>query len=245
MQQISKKNIIGLDKKFNYRGENQSRIETLSDAVFALAITLLVLSSTVPETFQQLWISMTDIIPFALSIALIMVIWFQHAHFFLKYGLQDRLTIVLNTWLLFLVLVYVYPLKFLTRLLVQIYGELFGLLDSDRASFGSYSQEDMRLLMIYYGIGAFLIFVTLWLMYLRALKLSKLLELNAYEKFATRRSMYANLLQASVPLVSVQIAWIDPFGNYLTSAVAGFLYFLYIPVMSIFGVKSSKKRKAY
>lgn len=45
MQQPSIKYIIGLNKKFNYRGENQSRVETLSDAVFALAITLLVLSS--------------------------------------------------------------------------------------------------------------------------------------------------------------------------------------------------------
>lgn len=243
MQQNAKKKIIGLDEKFNYRGQNQSRVETLSDAVFALAITLVVLSSTVPETFRELWVSMSDIIPFALSIALIIVIWFQHAHFFLKYGLQDRLTIFLNTILLFLVLVYVYPLKFLTRLLVQIYGELFGLLETGLAGFGNYSQANMQLLMIYYGLGAFLIFMTLWLMYRRAFSLSDRLELNAYEKFATRTSMYANLLLASVPLLSVLMAWIDPFGNYISFMVAGFLYFLYIPVMSIFGSRARKKKK--
>ena len=245
MQDNLKKKIVGLDDKFQYRGQNQSRVETLSDAVFALAITLLVLSSTVPETFRQLWVSMSDIIPFALSTVLIMVIWFQHANFFLKYGLQDRTTIVFNTLLLFLVLVYVYPLKFLTRLLVQIYGNIFGLMTADLTAFGDYNQENMQLLMIYYGLGAFLIFFTLCIMYRRALGLSDILQLNDYEKFQTRMSMYANLLLASVPLLSVLITWIDPFGNYITFVVAGFLYFIYIPVMTIFSARAKKKRKAF
>lgn len=111
--------VVGLNPNFSFRGKQQTRIETFSDAVFALAITLLVLSSTIPETFEDLWASMRDVIPFAICVALIIVIWYQHYIFFLKYGLQDKVTILLNTILLFVLLVYVYPLKFLVKISIR------------------------------------------------------------------------------------------------------------------------------
>jgi hypothetical protein len=45
-QSLKENNILGLNPKFEYRGQNQTRLETFSDAAFALAITLLVLSSS-------------------------------------------------------------------------------------------------------------------------------------------------------------------------------------------------------
>lgn len=50
---------------------------------------------------------------FALTFAALMTLWVRHYYFFRYYGLDDLATIVLNTTLLFLVLFYVYPLKFL------------------------------------------------------------------------------------------------------------------------------------
>ena len=48
--------------------------------------------------------------------------WGRHYYFFRYYGLEDITTIVLNTLLLFLVLFYVYPLKFLVSVfLVNIW----------------------------------------------------------------------------------------------------------------------------
>ncbi len=44
---------FGHSGKFRWRGREISRIEGLSDAVFAFAITLLVVSLEVPETFQR------------------------------------------------------------------------------------------------------------------------------------------------------------------------------------------------
>lgn len=45
-------------------------------------------------------------------------IWFEQHKFFRRYGLQDGTTVTLNVILLFVVLFYVYPLKFLFGLLV-------------------------------------------------------------------------------------------------------------------------------
>jgi len=236
-------NVIGLDPHFSYRGQQQTRVETFSDAVFALAITLLVLSSTVPETFEQLWVSMEDVIPFAICVSLIVVIWFQHYIFFLKYGLQDRTTILLNTILLFLLLVYVYPLKFLARFLTEIYGGIFGIIEADFTKFGEYSHQNLKWLMINYGLGAFAIFFVFALMYYRAYKLHSSIKLSSYEKYNTKINIIAKLLLCVIPLISSIITWIDPWGNYITTIFSGFFYFLYIPVMVSFGIISSRKMK--
>ena len=50
--------------------------------------------------------------PFAATFALVCWIWFEHYAFFRKFDAEDALTIFLNCVLLFLVLFFVYPLKF-------------------------------------------------------------------------------------------------------------------------------------
>ena len=57
---------------------------------------------------------MVGFVPFALMFAMVCWIWYEHNLFFRRYGLQDPWTVFLNCVLLFVVLFYVYPLKFLT-----------------------------------------------------------------------------------------------------------------------------------
>ena len=45
---------VGLDPYFRYRGKNQTRVEAFTDAAFALGITLIVLSTSAPNTFEEL-----------------------------------------------------------------------------------------------------------------------------------------------------------------------------------------------
>ena len=95
------------------RRHDISRLEAFSDAVFAFALTLLVVSLDVPKSYDDLMTLMAGFVPFAASFALLTWIWYEHNIFFRKYGLQDAWTTVLNAVLLFVVLFYVYPLKFL------------------------------------------------------------------------------------------------------------------------------------
>lgn len=74
VRQTVKDQKLGLKDGFGYRGLEQTRIETFSDAVFALAVTLLILSSSVPQNFSELLASFSQIFPFAICITLLMLI---------------------------------------------------------------------------------------------------------------------------------------------------------------------------
>ncbi|MEQ8237911.1 MAG: TMEM175 family protein [Cyclobacteriaceae bacterium] len=244
MRQSLKDQEVGLDSHFNYRGKNQTRVETFSDAAFALAITLMVLSSTVPNNLNDLLISMKDIIPFGICVVIILVIWYQHYIYFLRYGLQNLTVISLNTFLIFLILIYVYPLKFLFKVLIDLYINLFtGDQESIQVLFTTVIPiSDARFLMIIYGLGAALIYGTLALMYRYALQKKQALQLNDYEIFKTKESIRTNLLMTSVPMLSTIIAVTGLFGSYNFIA-SGVVYMLYPPVMITHGRLSSKKAK--
>src|SRR5258708_221116 len=104
---------VGNKLQFRWRGHEVSRIEGLSDAVFAFAVTLLVVSLEVPKTFTELSVAMRGFGAFAISFGLLFMVWYNQYKFFRRYGMQDTLTVCLNGALLFVVLFYVYPLKFL------------------------------------------------------------------------------------------------------------------------------------
>src|SRR5690349_15494183 len=90
-----------------------TRVEAFSDAMIAFAATLLVVSLETPRTYDGLVDSLYGFIPFGLSFAALFLIWIVHTSLFRRYPLNDRLSLVLNGALLFTVLFYVHPLKFL------------------------------------------------------------------------------------------------------------------------------------
>lgn len=237
-----------MNKEFRYRGEETTRIETLSDAIFAIAIGLLLISSTPPVTYYQLQQFTKDIIPFALCIALISIIWYEHFLFFVRYGFRNPYIVFLNIVLLFTVLFYVYPLKFLMRLLMIMYSNYFIMIrdGNSRELWQEYTfimeGGNVSDLMAIYGIGAAAIFILLMFMYRYALKKGAELELNEIEVFDTKTSIRSNLLMASVPIVSVVMALVFH-GSVIGTALSGFIYFLYLPIMFIHGVHVDRERK--
>jgi hypothetical protein len=203
---------------------------------------MLLISTTPPSNFQQVKQFVIDLIPFAMCVTFIVLIWHEHFIFFFRYGLRNGKIVALNGLFLTIVLFYVYPLKFLTKLVEfpiagllndqQLFNELQGMIKA----------RDMADLMIIYGMGAMAVFFILMLMYRYALKNAAELDLNEIELFDTRTSIRTNLLMTIVPFISVLFAIVF-YKYWFAGMVSGFTYFLYTPVMTIHGRRTDKQRK--
>ena len=84
IREALKKHYHGMNQEFRFRGEEPGRLENFSDAVFALAITLLLISTSPPTTFEQIKRFVWDLIPFCLCIIFIIMIWHEHFTFFFR-----------------------------------------------------------------------------------------------------------------------------------------------------------------
>jgi hypothetical protein len=82
---------FGADRGFRWRGGELSRLEGLSDAVFAFAVTLLVVSLEVPATFDELLKVLRGFFAFAVCSSILFWVWYDHYRFFRRYGLADGL----------------------------------------------------------------------------------------------------------------------------------------------------------
>jgi len=232
---------IGSSMAFRWRSHEISRIEGLSDAVFAFAVTLLVVSLEVPKTFNELAETMHGFGAFAVSFALLFLVWFNHYKFFRRYGLQDTTTVLLSAALLFVVLFYVYPLKFLFSFLIN---KLTGGHGEVRLPNGNIeamieSPEQMSTLMIIFGVGYLAVFLVFVVLYWHAYRKRDELNLDEIEIFDTRSSIRESALNCVIALVSISLAL---FGGRF-SVFAGPVYMLTAVVMGVNGTIMGRRRR--
>jgi hypothetical protein len=216
------------DPMFRWRGGEVSRLEGLSDGVFAVTLTLLVVSLKVPTTFYELWLTIRDLPVFLVCFAMLMMVWRYHYLFFRRYGLEDFLTSLLNGAFLFVVLFYAYPLKFLATFLWSlIIGEgvepMFVLPVGVDWGAGSFFQRSG--MMYFYGFGVIGVFGLLALMVTHAYRLREELELDELEVFLTVASIRAHLITVGIALISILVL---AFGG--QPGIAGIIYVL-MPVL--------------
>ena len=226
------------DPRISYRGETASRLDSLTDAVFGIAITLLIFNLANPNSFQDI-LTFTKTLPaFLISISFIILIWNEHLRFSEIYTLNDTRLTVLNTIFIALVIFYVYPLRFLTLFLTNFFfhTEISVNIQGDQV-------PD---LMIYYGFAAFALYFVLYLFYSRALNLKKELNLNDYEAFYTLSQKTRLLIMFSVPLVSILLILIlNAFSFIWASVVGGMAYCLYTPLIMIWYNKFKNRSKEF
>jgi uncharacterized membrane protein len=232
---------LGGEEGFSWRGEDVLRIEGLADAVFGFALTLLVVSLEVPNTFDELLATMRGFFAFAISGWLLYSVWFDHYIFFRRYGLQDNITMHLSAVLLFVVLFYVYPLKFLFTALMD---ELLGFSTQVGSSTGDVVETiragQWPLLVALFGVGFVVVQLVFFLFYWRAYALRDVLKLDTYEASITRQEIQGYLLLAGVGLASIAISLL---GGEEASSLAGWVYLLIWPLMTIHGHIMARRRR--
>jgi hypothetical protein len=233
---------IGDPRKFRWRSHEISRIEALSDAVFAFAVTLLVVALEVPKTYAELMDVMRGFGSFAICFALLFVVWFNQYKFFRRYGLNDNLTIVTNAVLLFVVLFYVYPLKFVFTFLIDMFtgghgevrlpnGTVEGMVES---------ADQVANMMIIFGVGYLAVFAVFAFLYWHAYRQRAQLELNQLEAFDTRTDIRESLLNVGIAVVSLAFA---AFGRGQFASLSGMTYMLTPVVMTLHGTWNGRRRR--
>jgi uncharacterized membrane protein len=216
------------------RGKDVSRIEGFSDAVFGFTITLLVVSLEVPENFADLQRILIGFPAFAVTFTLICWVWFEHYLLFRRYRLEDGLTVLLNCVLLFIVVFYAYPMKFMfTRLIT---GSMLGLGPGIGAGM---SEEEARTLMLVYSGGFVALFATFMALHGNALRQRDRLELDELAVFDARASMWRHVISVAIGLLSIVIGLAAPI-NYL--AFAGLIFVLMGPAHGAYGYWNGRVR---
>lgn len=224
---------------FRWRGREVSRVEALSDAVFGFAITLLVMSLEVPRTATALFEAMRGSVVFALCFALLFLVWYNQYRFFRRYGLDDGVTIVLNAMLLFVIVFFVYPLRFVFGIVVEMmlgnqpWNEMYG-------GVPVLSRGQWPMLMTVFSVGYLAVFLLFALMYLNAYRLREALDLSALEQYDTLDNVRESLLNVGIGFVSVLLAQL---GGERGPLWAGMLYWAVGPSMYLHGWFSGRQRR--
>ena len=213
-----------------------SRLEEFSDAVFGFALTLLVITANVPRSYAELTLLLQGIPAFACCFALLVWIWHEHDAFFERYPLQDGVTVVLNSTLLFVVLLYIYPLKFMFD---SFMAEVFNLQGTglSRMSFDELSRASML-----YGLGFFVLMGLFAIMYLHAYRQRQALELTVLEAFDARTIAGHHIVSAAVGLFAMVFALLAP-GELAFLSPSSFA--LMGPGHWWYGTWSQKRRQAF
>lgn len=222
------------EQGFRMRGREMTRIETFTDAAFAFALTLLVVSyDGIPGSYSELMTALKGIPAFAASFLIMVIFWHAHSEWSRHYGLQDKATVVCSGMLVFTVLVYVYPLKLIFASLFYWLSDGWFPLDF------SYNSAEFNQLFIIYHIGHCCMSGSILLLYCHAYRQRDALQLDDREAFETRTGIQAWWIVECAGLLALTLALSLP------QQLAYWTPMIYsaIPlVMSVFMARRQKRR---
>lgn len=170
---------------FRMRGLEMTRLETFTDAAFAFALTLLVISLEPPTSTAELTAALREVPAFLASGMQLMMFWWGHHEWSRRFGLEDGPAFLLSLLLVFTVLTYVVPLRFMFGVLFVWLGRVTGWpLGSGEIDIAG--PEDVQAMFAIYGVGFAAMSLSLVLLYLHALRRRETLQLSEREAHEVR-----------------------------------------------------------
>ncbi len=181
---------------FRDRGAQATRLEAFVDAAFAFALTLVVIAGNdIPASVDELVLAMKSVPAYAGCFLLIMRCWSAHADWSRRYGLDDIPSRRLGVLLVFLVLIFVYPMR-------MVFSSLFSALSAGYlpTGFSIDSAADVPAMFIMFAVAFGLLGGVMTALYWHAWRLRDALDLSLHERTRTRFEM---MNWAAVPAVAV------------------------------------------
>lgn len=205
------------------RGDKVTRLEAFVDAAFAFSVTLLVISGDqIPTSVSMLTDSLKQVPAYAASFLIIMQFWLNHADWSRRYGLEDIVSDRLSLVLIFVLLIFVYPLN-------MVFATFFSMISAGylptRFEFDGWQQVPILFQTFAIGFGAMAL--VMFLLFDRVIRLGASLNFSeaeiAYAKY--KRLMWTTVvlfcllslvLAALIPATRESGVWIG---------MPGFIFF--------------------
>jgi hypothetical protein len=164
---------------------------------------------------------------FCASFLIIARIWLAHRDWSRHYDIEDRTGVLLSLALIFVVLIYVYPLR-------MLFAQMFSGLSRGWLSDGSFTpiNQSSELIAAYivFAVGLGAIALDFVLLFRHALRLAPDIGLSAAEVLVTQMKMAKWQAQLAFAIVSILLALALPMTSVIALSVPGMAYALNSPV---------------
>jgi hypothetical protein len=181
--------------------------------------------------------AMRGFFAFAITFSLLFMVWRTQFTYFRRYGLEDNVTIGLTAVLLFTVLFFVYPLKFIFTTLVN--ALLIGAGFPDQMAAARVHPSDLQTLFVAYGLGWSAVFGVFALLYRHAYALRDQLQLSPVEEFDTSESIRGAAFASAGGLL---IAIMNGVERLLPGHDDAIVYLLLVPFVVVIGLNVRRRR---
>jgi len=185
---------------------SRSRLNTFVDAAFAFSTSILVISvGKVPANFTELVEALKASPAFLVGFVMLAIFWCGHRRWSRHFDTQDSWGTILSLGVVFVMLVYVYPLRLLASSSFSFFTG--GWISSE------YLVEDLAEilnLMAIYGIGFSLLSGLTALLFLHSLKRTKELNLSPEMETSAHEEVLAWTTLTVTGVASVLFAWLAP-----------------------------------